>query len=100
MRRAAEITLTAEERETLERWVRSGKSEQRMTQRARIVLAAAAGEATTAIAVRLGERPTTVSKWRRGRSLLRGARVSGSPRPRGHEQSIQIHGPPNIDLSF
>lgn len=86
MRRAAEITLTAEERKTLERWVRSGKSEQRMTQRARIVLAAAAGEATTAIAVRLGERPTTVSKWRGRFAHERLAGLQDSPRPGAKKQ--------------
>jgi len=81
MRHAAKITLTAEEKETLERWVRSGKSEQRIVQRARIVLAAADGEATTGIAVRLGERPTTVSKWR-GRFARAGlAGLQDAPRP-------------------
>ncbi len=80
MRRAAEIELTTEERQTLERWLRSGKAEQRMAHRARIILAAAEGEATTAIAARLRERPTTVSKWRVRFSKQRIAGLQDSPR--------------------
>jgi len=45
-------------------WTRQGTTEQRMAQRARIVLEAAAGRATKEIASRLGLRPATVSRWR------------------------------------
>ena len=62
--KATEIVHTAEERATLERWVRASTTEQRLAQRARLILAAAEGEATNAIADRLNVRPATVSKWR------------------------------------
>jgi transposase len=64
MGKATEIVLTPEERATLERWVRASTTEQRLVQRARLILAAAEGEATTVIAERLKVRPATVSKWR------------------------------------
>jgi transposase len=63
-RQATPINLTAEERELLEQWVRSAKTEQRLVFRARVILAAAKGEDTTTIAASLGVRPATVSKWR------------------------------------
>jgi DNA-binding CsgD family transcriptional regulator len=50
--------------ETLERWARRPSSAQALALRCRIVLAAAAGERNTAIAVRLGRAPGTVGKWR------------------------------------
>ncbi len=61
---ATPIELTEDERKTLEAWVRKTTTEQRMSQRARIVLEAAAGKATTEIAASLHTRPGTVSKWR------------------------------------
>lgn len=64
MGKATEIVLTAEERAKLEEWVRASTTEQRLAQRARFILAAAEGEATTHIAERMGVRPGTVSKWR------------------------------------
>ena len=47
---ATVIELTEEERATLERWVRGTSTEQRFVQRARIVLEAAAGSTTKAVA--------------------------------------------------
>src|SRR6266545_5861239 len=89
MRKAAAIVLTDAEFETLTSWARAGTSEARFTQRAKIVLAAASGKQTTEIARKLGERPSTVSKWR-----LRFAqdRIQGlmderrSGRPRRYEE--------------
>jgi transposase len=63
-REATPIILTDEERDTLQAWVRATKTEHRLMLRARIVLAADAGEATTAIAAKLSVTPVTVSKWR------------------------------------
>lgn len=63
--RATPIILTAEERGILESRVRNGKTEQRLALRARIILAAAAGQKTGKIARTLAIRPATVSKWRR-----------------------------------
>jgi len=42
-RPAPEILLTSEEKGTLLRWMRSSKSEQRMVQRARVILLATSG---------------------------------------------------------
>lgn len=81
MARACEIHLTDEERERLESWVRSGSTEQRMAQRARIVLESAAGKASKEIAALMKLRPATVSKWRTRfyRNGLTG--LSDAPRP-------------------
>jgi len=58
------VTLTDEERETLERWARRPKSSQALALRCRIVLAAAEGEPSKDIAARLGCNASTVGKWR------------------------------------
>jgi transposase len=58
------VTLTDEERETLERWARRPKSSQALALRCRIVLAAADGEPSKDIAARLGCNASTVGKWR------------------------------------
>ncbi len=63
-RPSAEIILSDEEREVLERWARRPKSAQALALRCRIVLAAADGELNRDIAARLGCHPTTVGKWR------------------------------------
>jgi hypothetical protein len=51
---ATPIVLTAEERRRLEGWVRSSTTEQRLVERARVVLLAAAGMGSRAIARELG----------------------------------------------
>jgi transposase len=56
--------LTAEERQTLGELANSRKSEARMRKRSRIVLLAAEGMASRAIAREVGCMPGTVSKWR------------------------------------
>lgn len=58
------LTLTDDEREKLEAWVRRPKTSQRLALRSRIILAASAGEANTAIARRLRVTMPTVGKWR------------------------------------
>jgi transposase len=62
--KATPIILTAAERAELEGLARSTKSEHRLRQRARIVLLAAAGMATRAIARDIGCTIGTASKWR------------------------------------
>lgn len=68
MRRAGRptvaITLTGDERKTLERWARRHSSSQALAQRCRIVLACAEGATNREIADRLQCHPVTVSKWR------------------------------------
>ncbi len=61
---ATPIELTVEERSELERLARSTKTEHRMRQRSRIVLMAAEGAATRAIARTVGCTIGTASKWR------------------------------------
>jgi len=77
----APLTLTVDERETLQRWVARRTTAQALAQRARLVLAAADGLSNQRIVSLLHLTPQTVSKWRR-RFLT--ARVDGlldEPRP-------------------
>jgi transposase len=64
MRRACEITLSDEDRSTLERWSRSRSTETRLVERARIVLLAADGRENQDIAAELGITRATVARWR------------------------------------
>ena len=64
-RSATTIVLSDDERTMLAAWVRGTSTEQRLAQRARIVLAAAEGDSTKRIAARLRVRRSTVSRWRR-----------------------------------
>ena len=79
------ITLTEDDRQTLQQWVRSSKTEQRLVLRARIILAAAEGRATRTIAQQLRQRTATVSKWRlrfarQGLAGLQDGARTGPPR--------------------
>jgi transposase len=62
--KATPIVLTGEERAELEGLARSTKTEYRLRQRAQIVLSAAEGKATRAIAREIGCTIGTASKWR------------------------------------
>ena len=85
-RKATEIGLTEDERETLESWVRKGTTEQRLVMRARIVLASAAGRTTKEIARTLELRPATVSKWRTRFARDRIDGLSDAPRRSGRRK--------------
>lgn len=78
---ATYIELSAEERDTLETWVRKSTTEQRMVQRARMVLEAAAGKTTKEVAALLQVRPATVSKWRTRFARGRVAGLADASRP-------------------
>ncbi len=80
-RKASPIILGQEDRAKLERWVRSAKTEQRLALRARVVLAAAAGETNLAIAEALRVRPARVSKWRVRFARAGLAGLFDAPRP-------------------
>ena len=58
------IRLTEEEVKTLQEWTRRGKSENRLVERARIILLAHAGQTNQQIAEKLRTRTARVSKWR------------------------------------
>jgi transposase len=77
---ATSIILTAEERITLEGWVRSSKTEQRLVARAKIVLLAAGGGASRAIAREVGCARGAVSKWRVRFATERLAGLADAPR--------------------
>jgi transposase len=62
---ADRIELTSEERDALNGWVRAGKTESRLAERAKVILLAASGMPTRQIAKRLSTRWASVSKWRR-----------------------------------
>ncbi|MFV1502457.1 IS630 family transposase [Mycobacterium kansasii] len=63
-RPVAELTLTDDERQTLERWARRPKSSQALAQRSRIVLCCATGKSNKDVAAEVGVWPQTVCKWR------------------------------------
>lgn len=77
----AELVLSCEEREELERWIRRPKSAQALALRARIVLLAAEGHSNLAVADRLDITHQTVGKWRGRFVSLRGAGLLDEPRP-------------------
>jgi FixJ family two-component response regulator len=74
----APLTLTDDERQTLQRWSRRSKTSQALALRCRIVLAWAEGATNQAVAEQLGIWPQTVAKWRGRfvRERLEGCRMS------------------------
>src|SRR5215218_7468376 len=82
MRRACTITLTDEDRATLERLARGRSTEARLVERARIVLLAAQGRENKDIAAELGVTRATVARWR-GRFAARGIAGIEKEAPRG-----------------
>ena len=75
------LALTEEERASLERLVRRGKTAQRLAFRARIVLRCAEGLSNTAVAQELGTSNNTVGKWRSRFVERREDGLSDEPRP-------------------
>jgi transposase len=79
------MTVAAQDRAELERWVRSPTVPQALAVRAKIILASATGEAVRPMAARLGIDPKTITVWRRryreaGVAGLRSRARSGRPR--------------------
>ena len=60
----AELTVTDQERETLQRWARRPKSAQQLALRSKIVLACAEGKDNKTVAAELAVHQVTVGKWR------------------------------------
>ena len=81
-RGAVALAVTPEDRAELERLVRSGKTEQRVAFRGRIVLAAARGLSNKAVAEQLGTSRPTVIDWRK-RYEAEGIAGLYHDRPRG-----------------
>src|SRR5688572_9361444 len=65
MNRTPAVPMTAEQRTTLEHWLRSGTTPQRVVFRAQIVLRAADGMPSKSIATALDTSQDTVRLWRR-----------------------------------
>jgi len=81
MAKATEVHLTEEEQNSLKSQINKGTTEQRMVERARIILEAATGKTTKEVAQILQTRPATVSKWRIRFSRNRLAGLQDAPRP-------------------
>lgn len=95
VRPATFITLTDEDRATLSGWLRAGTTQQRLVLRARIILAAADGHETKQIAETLGQRPATVSTWRKrfaqaGIAGLQDEPRSGRPRQYDDQDELRV----------
>jgi transposase len=80
-RPTAQIVLSDEEREALERWARRPKTGQALALRCRIVLAAAQGSTNQQIAKSLKCNPVTVGKWRTRFAAKRLDGLIDEPRP-------------------
>lgn len=78
------VRLSEEERTTLQEWTRRGKCENRLVERARVILLAEQGRTNRQIAQQLKTRTARVSKWRQRFSAerlagLQDAARSGKP---------------------
>src|SRR4029450_5579598 len=80
-RPTVQITLTDDERQTLERWARRGTSSQALALRCRIVLACPQGLPNVEAGARLGVHAATVGKWRGRFATRRLEGLSDEPRP-------------------
>lgn len=75
------LIVSPEERETLERWARRPKTAQAIAQRARIVLACAAGKNNDRVATEMGLTRQSVGRWRQRFVTKRVEGVLDEPRP-------------------
>src|SRR3974377_1235996 len=79
-RSPAQVRLSDSEEATLREWTRKGTSEQRLVDRARIILVSHEGLTVEKIAAQLRTRPARVSKWRQRFVKDRLAALSDAPR--------------------
>lgn len=80
-RSPAQVHLTAEEESILRGWTRKGTAEQRLVERAKIILLSHEGVTVESIARQLDTRPARVSKWRQRFAQDRLSALSDAPRP-------------------
>jgi transposase len=80
-RPTAQIVLSDDERDTLDRWARRPTTGQALAMRCRIVLAAESGATNQQIAAEVGCNPTTVGKWRTRFAAKRLDGLMDEPRP-------------------
>jgi transposase len=77
----APLTLSEDERATLEGWLRRRSTAQALAQRARVVLECATGKSNTAVCRALGLDRNTVGKWRQRFASKRVDGLLDEPRP-------------------
>jgi transposase len=82
----AELTVSSEQREQLQRYVRGRTVSQALAQRARIVLACAEGKSNVVVAREVGVIEHTVSKWRKRFVKLGVDGLCDTPRPNVHRK--------------
>lgn len=92
---AKQVEISFGDREELERWARSRAGEQRLVERARIVLLAGEGRPAAAIAERVGCAERTVKLWRSrfehdGLNGLRDRPKTGRPLTHGSEVRAKL----------
>ena len=87
-RRGPQVTLTAEEREVLERYARGRTVSQALALRARIVLAAVAGKRQCDITRDLQITDDTARKWVRRYARTGVAGLSDTPKPNVHRKLV------------
>jgi len=85
------ITLTADERTTLDQWARRPKTAQALAQRARIILACATESTNGAVADRLGVTRQMVGRWRRRFAHQRTDGLLDEPRPGAPRRITDAH---------
>jgi transposase len=75
------LTLTVEERGTLENWIRRPKTSQALAQRCRLIMGCAARKSNGSVAAEVGLCQQTVGKWRRRFLAQRLDGLLDEPRP-------------------
>src|SRR5712692_2429200 len=85
------LTITNEERETLERWARRPTTGQAVAQRARLILSCATGRTNTRVAHDLHVTKQTVGKWRTRFLAKRLDGLLDEPRPGAPRRISDAH---------
>ena len=91
-RSSATVRISDEEKLVLGEWLRRGKTERRLAERAKIVLLAHEGRSNDQIAEQLGTRTARVSKWCRrfGKNRIAGLTDAGRPgRPARYDKTTE-----------